>query len=79
MFFFRSHIISNLNIRTLTAPIYHKIHFQLFMDPFSLFIFIIQVDKTYIYVVSSAKQFIINNIFHNMHRFLLSEVQPGIS
>ena len=79
LLFFRNHVISNLNLIPLVALIHHKVNLQLLTNTLALFILIEDVHDTHINIVATNQKLVINNVLHDMRRFLLSEIQTGIS
>ena len=79
LFFFRSHVICNLDIVSLVSLIHHKVNLQLLANTLALFILIKDIHDTHINIVATDQQLVINNVLHDMSRLLLSEIQTGIS
>ena len=79
LFFFRSHVICNLDIVSLVSLIHHKVNLQLLANTFALFILIEDIHDTHINIVATDQQLVINNVLHDMSRLLLSEIQTCIS
>ena len=78
LFFFRSHVISNLDIVSLVPLIHHKVNLQLPANTLAIFILIKDIHDTHINIVATNQQLVINNVLHDMSRLLLSEIQTGI-
>ena len=67
-----------LNIITLIRLIANKIYFRLNSHRFAVFVFTVFNDA-YVNVESHYFKFVIDNIFHNMSFFVLTEVKPRVS
>ena len=52
LFFFRSHVICNLDIVSLVSLIHHKVNLQLLANTFALFILIEDIHDTHINIVA---------------------------
>lgn len=59
--------------------IYRKGNLQLLTGTRSLFILIEHFHDTYINIVATDQQIVINNALHDVSRLLLSEIQTSIS
>ena len=72
-------LIGRLNVIAFAAKVCNKVNFQLFTLKLPFRIFLSDLYDADINQITAASKFHIDDIFHQMGGFILSEGQPGIS
>ena len=71
--------VGGLDIDFLATDGRHKVDFPGYLNSTAFFVLIIAIYNTNIHRASTDNQIVIDDIFHNVGHFLLTEADPGIS